>query len=244
VKSDPEKARRVLTDCANIVKIVTLLMKPILPEFARKIEEQLNIPPLVWSDLDKGLINHKIGKSQIVLRKIEPIVLKKKAETQTPSKPTKNPSVINLKVATVIDVRDHPEAEKLYILKIDLGVEQRQICAGLKPFYPKKIDLIGKHLVVVTNMKPANLRGELSQGMLMAADDGKNVGILTANKSPPGTQVIVEDIKEYSTNEITIQEFQIYNLEAKAGKAYAEGGLLRTPYEVVAVEKVSEGKIR
>ena len=76
VKTDPEKGRKVLTDCVNIVKNLTILMKPIMPVFAEKIETQLNLPGLDWDDIDKVVEDHEIGKARIVLKKIEPFVEK------------------------------------------------------------------------------------------------------------------------------------------------------------------------
>ncbi len=245
VKTDRERTQRVLTDCVNIVKTVAVLMKPITPVFAAKVEEQLGLPALKWADVDRVVENHRIAGAKIILRKIDPIVLKKPVEKiEEPKKVGKDPAAINLRVAEVVEVRDHPQADKLYVLKIDLGTEQRQLCAGLKPYYPEKADLLGKHLVVVTNLKPAKLRGELSQGMLLAADNGKEVGVLNAPASRPGTQVTVEGATGYSMAEITIEELQSFKLEAKGGKPYLEGKVLRTPEGEVAIDRVSDGKIR
>jgi len=88
---------------------------------------------------------------------------------------------IELKIGEIKSVDEHPKADKLYVLKVDLGDEERQLVAGLKNYY-KKEDLIGKKIVVVTNLKPAKLRGVTSNGMLLAADDGKNVVVLSPDK--------------------------------------------------------------
>jgi len=250
VKTDKERAQRVLTDCVNIVKTVTILVKPILPVFAARVEEQLNLPDLKWADVDRVVENHRIGGAKIILRKIDPIVLKKpgeepKAEAKREEKPAKptGPAALDLRVAVVTEVRDHPQADKLYVLKIDFGSEQRQLCAGLKPYYPRE-ELLGKHLVVVTNLKPAKLRGELSQGMLLAADSGSVVGVLNAPGSPPGTQVTAEGVSGKGAPPIKIGDIAALALEAKAGKAYINGKQLRTDGEAVRVDKGVEGRIR
>jgi len=250
VKTDKERAQRVLTDCVNIVKTVTILVKPILPVFAARVEEQLNLPDLKWADVDRVVENHRIGGAKIILRKIDPIVLKKpgeepKAEAKREEKPAKptGPAALDLRVAVVTEVRDHPQADKLYVLKIDFGSEQRQLCAGLKPYYPRE-ELLGKHLVVVTNLKPAKLRGELSQGMLLAADSGSVVGVLNAPGSPPGTQVTAEGVSGKGAPPIEIGDIAALALEAKAGKAYINGKQLRTDGEAVRVDKGVEGRIR
>jgi methionine--tRNA ligase beta chain len=153
-------------------------------------------------------------------------------------------SALNLKVGRVTEVLDHPGADKLYILKVDLGSEERQLCAGLKPYYPNKGGLLGKHLVVLTNLQPATLRGEPSDGMLLAGDDGKDVGILNPQKSKPGDQVYVGDIREYKSDIVTFDQFMKYRLEARGGVAYMEGQRLHTDTEDVKLEKVRDGRIR
>jgi len=246
VKTDPERTRGVLTDCVNIVKTVTILVKPILPVFTEKVEKQLGLTDLKWSDVDRVIENHHIGDAKIVLKKIDPIVLKKPAEKpkkEDKTKPT-GASSLDLRVAVVTEVRDHPQADKLWVLGVDLGAEKRQLCAGLKPYYPNKADLVGKHLVVVVNLKAAKLRGELSQGMLLAADNGSLVGVLNAPDSPPGAQVTAGGVSGAGAPEITTQDIATLIMEAKAGKAYVNGRVLRTEKEIVRVDRGIVGKVR
>jgi tRNA-binding protein len=75
---------------------------------------------------------------------------------------------VNLRVAKVLEAWDHPNADKLIVLKIDLGDEQRQICAGLRGHYEAS-ELVGRNIVVVANLAPRQMRGEESKGMLLAA---------------------------------------------------------------------------
>jgi methionyl-tRNA synthetase len=88
---------------------------------------------------------------------------------------------IELKVATVKAAEPHPNADKLLVLQIDLGDEQRQICAGIRNHYAPE-DLVGKQIVVVANLETAKLRGLESQGMLLAASDEGRVIVLTPEK--------------------------------------------------------------
>lgn len=85
---------------------------------------------------------------------------------------------IDLRVATVIAAERHPNADRLLVLKIDLGTEQRQIVAGIRASYEPET-LVGKQIVVVANLEPAMLRGIESQGMLLATRDGERVVVLT-----------------------------------------------------------------
>ncbi|MBM4259995.1 MAG: methionine--tRNA ligase subunit beta [Deltaproteobacteria bacterium] len=96
---------------------------------------------------------------------------------------------VELKVATVKSAEPHPNADKLMVLQIDLGDEQRQICAGIRSHYTPQ-ELVGKQIVVVANLETAKLRGLESQGMLLAASSGEQVILLTPDKpANSGSQV-------------------------------------------------------
>src|ERR671915_966433 len=96
---------------------------------------------------------------------------------------------IELRVATVKSAEAHPNADKLMVLQIDLGSEQRQICAGIRDYYTPE-ELIGRQIVVVANLETAKLRGLESQGMLLAASDAGRVIVLTPDKPvQPGSPV-------------------------------------------------------
>ena len=88
---------------------------------------------------------------------------------------------LELKIAEIKEVSDHPNADKLYIITIDLGDKTKQIVAGIRSFY-KKEDLIGKQVVVVDNLEPAVLRGVESQGMLLAASDEAGIVIVSPGR--------------------------------------------------------------
>ncbi|HZZ43599.1 MAG TPA: methionine--tRNA ligase subunit beta [Tepidisphaeraceae bacterium] len=97
---------------------------------------------------------------------------------------------IELRIATVLDCKPHPNADKLLVLQVDLGEEKRQICAGLKAFYQPE-QLVGKQIVVVANLAPRTMRGEVSQGMLLAATDasGKVIFVAPSEGVTPGSKV-------------------------------------------------------
>ena len=77
---------------------------------------------------------------------------------------------LELRAATIVEAKVHPNADKLLVIQVDLGGEKRQICAGIRAFYAPE-QLVGKQVVVVANLEPRPLRGEISQGMLLAATD-------------------------------------------------------------------------
>ncbi|HBG62011.1 MAG: methionine--tRNA ligase subunit beta [Omnitrophica WOR_2 bacterium GWF2_38_59] len=97
---------------------------------------------------------------------------------------------IQMVTAEIKEVADHPNADRLYVLKVDLGEEQpRQIVAGIRKSYQKE-ELVGKRIIVIKNLEPAVIRGEESQGMLLAAAGENGPVILTPEKDVPiGSQV-------------------------------------------------------
>ena len=98
---------------------------------------------------------------------------------------------LDLRIARIIEVIEHPNADRLFLLKIELGGEQRQLCAGLRGHYTAE-QLVGKSIVVVANLAPRKVRGELSQGMLLAAsnEDQSQVILLTTEADiAPGSSV-------------------------------------------------------
>ena len=99
---------------------------------------------------------------------------------------------LDLRVATVVECRPHANADKLLVLQIELANgERRQICAGLRAFYPPE-QLVGKQIVVVANLAPRQMRGETSNGMLLAATDATTGKVIVASPSEqtaPGSKV-------------------------------------------------------
>ena len=227
INEDKGKTNRILGLCVNIIKNLGILIGPIMPRFSLDLQKQLNIKTAKWQDIDFELKNHRIGKESILVRRMQ-----EKEET-------KKEFPLNLKVAKIIEVKEHPNADKLYVLQIDLGNEKRQLVAGLKNHY--SIDeLKNKNIIVLTNLKYAKLRGIESQGMLLAGDDGANVSILNASKSNPGDKAYFDGF-ENSIKEISFDEFLKIEMKVKDGKVYFSDKELKTDKEIVSAEKLKDG---
>ncbi|MBW3001258.1 methionine--tRNA ligase [Candidatus Woesearchaeota archaeon] len=263
-KNNKKRADNALYILANLVKDIGILCEPYLPFTSEKIFKQLNIEPQKWDNLgvlslDKG---HKIGKAEVLFNKLVDDEKKKmkeqfsgvgkKEEKEKKEKSSllarkareekKGFNLLNLKVAKIKEVKDHPKADKLIILKLDLGREERQIVAGIKVWY-KNEELKDKKIIVVTNLQPAELRGEKSNGMLLAVEKAGKLGLVTVKKAEPGTQVLIEGAKP--NNEIiTLEEFKSVKMRAKEGKSYSEDKVMKAGDEELIVEKGVEGKIR
>lgn len=97
---------------------------------------------------------------------------------------------VKMCVGRVVEAADHPNADKLIVLKVDIGGEQRQIVAGLKGYYTPE-QLLGRNLIIVTNLAPRTMRGLESQGMLLAASTADQSSVITLTTSeeiaPGGT---------------------------------------------------------
>ncbi|HRZ13958.1 MAG TPA: methionine--tRNA ligase subunit beta [Candidatus Omnitrophota bacterium] len=88
---------------------------------------------------------------------------------------------VELKIARIKEVNDHPNADKLYVLQVEVGETTKQIVAGIKRAYAKE-ELVGKLIVIVDNLTPALLRGVESQGMLLASQDDLALAVLSPDK--------------------------------------------------------------
>jgi len=88
---------------------------------------------------------------------------------------------IELKIAEIKEVNDHPNADRLFVITVDLGDKTKQVVAGIKGSYQKE-DLIGRQVVIVDNLEPAILRGIESQGMLLAASDEEGICVISPDR--------------------------------------------------------------
>ena len=97
---------------------------------------------------------------------------------------------IDLRVAKILEARPHPNADKLMLLQVDLGDVQKQIVAGIRAHYTPE-QLVGRRIIIVNNLEPAMLRGETSNGMLLAATSGEKVVLLQPDdpEALPGSRV-------------------------------------------------------
>lgn len=116
----------------------------------------------------------------------------------TDNQPAADPTItiddflkVKLRVGRVLEAANHPNADKLIVLQVDLGDEKRKLCAGLRGHYEADA-LVGKNVIVVSNLAPRKMRGEISQGMILAASsaDGSQVIALTTESDiAPGSSV-------------------------------------------------------
>ena len=210
-----DRLKTVIYNLLESIRIISGLIKPFMKETSSKINEQIGYSDYSYEDLTKfGLlkVGTKVCKGKNLFDRLDvdkelEIIVEKNSELIEFRKKKNSGSneekevvdeerelitiddfaKVELKVGKIIDCQPHPKADRLLVSKIDIGDEVRTIVSGIRKFYNEK-DLIGKKVIVVTNLKPVNLRGVESNGMILAASDEENLSVLT----------VLNDIKEGS----------------------------------------------
>lgn len=248
------KCQRDLALLANMVYDLAALLEPYLPDTAANIFKQLNVKPKTISGVCKlSLGDHKLGEPEILFQKLEDkdveILREKyggsqeKEEVEVEENKSLQPEDVHLRVGKIIEVTKHPKADKLYIEKVDLGDKEIEIVSGLVGYYIAE-ELLGKHIIVVTNLKPAKLRGVMSNGMLLAGEDDKGtVGLVFAPNAKPGEKVRT-DKQGTPKEEISFDEFMTLKFEVKDGVPLLNGMKLKAKDSPIVVDKVANGVIR
>ncbi len=204
IKKDKNAAGHVFNLCAQAVYALAILLAPFIPDTSEKILDYLNIPEklnqLSWNSINENALKegHKIKVPMPIFQKLEINELREKLSQIRKNKGKQGVKKLvsyedfkklDIRVALIEKVEKVPKADKLYKLFVDLGTEKRTLVAGLAEHY-KADELIGKKIVILTNLEPRKLRGILSEGMLLAAVEGDKVSILTPDKDlPSGAKV-------------------------------------------------------
>ncbi len=212
VKENPQKCATTFYVCIQVLKGLSVLMEPVLPFSARELWKMLNFSTPFenqhWDEAGKAdvPVGHRLNKPEILFRKQEDDVIEaeiKKLRSITdktieqPDEKSMSKKIsfeefqqIDLRVAKVLEAEKVEKADKLLKMEIDLGTEQRTIVAGIALNY-KPEEMVGKQIVVVTNLEPAKIRGIESNGMLLAAvvDDNQLSLVVPEKEMPNGTKI-------------------------------------------------------
>ena len=203
-----ERLGTVLYNLAESLRFSSVLLSAFLPDTAKKINEQLNTTVVEWATLssfDGTIAGTKVHKGENLfpridvdakLAELEAIQAAQKKEVKREIQPIKEEITIedfeklDLRVVKVLACEPIKGAKKLLKLKVDLGGEERQVVSGIAKYY-KSEELVGKYVVLVANLKPVKLRGELSQGMILAAstDDDSLLTLVNPGELPTGSVV-------------------------------------------------------
>jgi len=192
VKTDPERVRTILNVALQITADLSVAIEPFLPFTAEKIRRMLAIEPLGWERLGEAELlpaGHRIGEPELLFEKIEDEAveaqLRKLSETKAAnaaaeSKQQSDPQKdtisfedfqrMDIRVSTILEAQRVAKTKKLLRLTVDTGIDRREIVSGIAEHYTPE-ELVGKQVLVLVNLAPRELKGILSQGMILMAED-------------------------------------------------------------------------
>ncbi len=259
IKENPAATADLLWNLVYLVRDLAVLVSPYMPATSRRIADMLDLATFSWRDLGVFDGIKAIKRPELLFRRLEDKEMeefrlkfsgtqKERAESAAATAADLSAAFrekIELRVARIAEIKKHPEAEKLYIETVDLGTEQRQIVSGLVPHY-KEEELSGRHVILVANLKPALLRGVESNGMLLAAQEGKTVEVLFADHAKPGERVSLSggEVPEGALPQIDIDAFLSIPITVEDFKAVVGGETLCVGGKTLATVKVSKGRVR
>jgi methionyl-tRNA synthetase len=190
VKTDKERVKTVMNTCLQIAANLTIVFAPFLPFTMDKLRRFLNMEKLDWSELGRTDIlvaGHQLGEPELLFEKIEDSVIEiqvnklqatKKANQMataatTQSKPNctfDDFQKMDIRVGTIIEAEKVAKTKKLLKLKIDTGIDQRTVVSGIAEYYNPE-GIIGQKVCILVNLEPRELKGIMSQGMILMAED-------------------------------------------------------------------------
>jgi methionyl-tRNA synthetase len=234
VKEDKDACGKVIHNVLRIVQALSVISWPYVPAAAEKVWGFLGnagtIQDAGLSAATKDVVTgQQLNDSVPVFKKLDIPELKQNNQKQenkqeqpaTFTGPFADFRRLDIRVGTIVSVEDHPEAEKLYVLKVNLGEEEpRQLVTNIKSLFSKDY-MMGRRLLVISNLKKAKFRGVESFGMLMAADDegvgGDHLALLKPNTDvPDGTKLNCG--LENSSSRIELKQFEAVKIKVSSIK--------------------------
>ena len=189
IKTDPEAVAEILHTALQITVLLAVVSEPILPFTAQKLKDLLQLPNTSWAALEgQGELltaGHKIGTPELLFEKIEDAAIEaqldKLQNVNTMETPTTLPeikeeinfdtfSALDLRVGTILAAQKVPKTDKLLQFEVDLGFEKRTILSGIAEYFDPNT-LVDTKVTVVANLAPRKIRGVVSYGMLLLAED-------------------------------------------------------------------------
>ena len=211
IKTDPERVKTVMALSLQIVSHLAILSEPFLPFSARKLQRMLHLLFKGWEDAGKTVLlpeGHTIGQPELLFEKVEDSVVAaqlqkledtKKANQLNAWKPADVKPVVSfddymkvdIRVGTILECQKVPKADKLLQFLIDDGMQKRTIVSGIAKYYTKPEKLVGKQVCFIANFEPRKLKGVVSEGMILSAEDkdGRLVLLTPSDLVAPGCSV-------------------------------------------------------
>ena len=199
IKTDPERVKTIMYVALQIATALAVASEPFLPFTSEKLKRMLQLGAITWEDLKTNATEllkagHRIGTAELLFEKIEDAAIEKQLqrlentklanqqEAQANAEVTVAPqkelisyddfAKMDIRIGTILEAEKMPKADKLLILKVDTGIDQRTIVSGIaQSFAPEEI--IGKKVTVLVNLAPRKLRGVESQGMILMVENSE-----------------------------------------------------------------------
>lgn len=210
-KTDPERVKTVLAVSLQIVAKLAILSEPFLPFSAKKLQAMIGLEVSRWNQAKETVLlneESQIGEVELLFTKVEDETvaaqIKKLEDTKkqnelnawapNPVKPNTNIDEfgkMDIRVGTVLECVKVPKADKLLQFLIDDGMNKRTIVSGIAKYYPNPEELVGKQVCFIANFEPRKLKGIVSEGMILSAEDkdGRLVVVTPSQPVAPGSNV-------------------------------------------------------
>ncbi len=212
VKTDPERVKTILNIALQITANLTIAIEPFMPFSAEKILAMLALDKFGWEklgDMELVGVGHTIGEPQLLFEKIEDDVIEKQLQRLEEIKKANAAAAaaehvteqkeectfddfqkMDIRVSTILEAEKVPKTKKLLKLTVDTGIDKRTIVSGIAEHFSCE-ELIGRQVLVLVNLAPRELKGILSQGMILMAEDasGKLELLAPNNKTNNGAMV-------------------------------------------------------
>jgi methionyl-tRNA synthetase len=180
IRKEPEKAASCILNCANLVKVLCVVLAPFMPSTSSNLAKQLGVEVISWKQAKEFDIRpgHRIGEPSVIFAKVR---VDNPAQMGSNLVSIEDFEKLDIRVGRVRSAQRVPNSKRLLKLEVDMGEEPRTLVAGIAEHYSPE-ELVGKFIAVVVNLKPAKLMGITSQGMLLAAEDEKGISLLVADR--------------------------------------------------------------
>ena len=211
-KTDMERTATILNIALQITANLSIVFEPFLPFSSAKIRSFINTDHLEWNDLGRFDLlpeGHALGNSELLFEKIEDEVIEKQVQklldtkkaneaSEHKTKPIKEAiqfdtfEKLDIRVGTVLECEKVPKTDKLLRFLLDDGLKKRTILSGIAAYYPDPEELIGRQVCFIANLEPRKMRGLLSEGMILSAEnaDGCLTLVSPSKEVLPGSQVV------------------------------------------------------
>ena len=200
-ENQSDRLQTVLYNLLDALRVGAIVLESFIPETAKKMLDQLNIDERTLDDArtvrNYPLNNKVMEKPEIIFYRLDAKKTLEKFEKEKVVEKVKKPvtevtfeefKAVEMVVAEIREVKEHPNADKLYVIQVDAGDELVQVVSGLVEHYTTE-DLLNKKIILVKNLKPVKLRGVLSSGMILAAKDKKKLSLVNIDGIKNGTLI-------------------------------------------------------